>query len=51
MTKAYDVYNLDEDLDLIVSDIAEEYEEDSLFVSDCYDSLALRPGFIDYAKT
>lgn len=50
MNKAYDVYNLDEDLDDILADIASEYEEENSFVKECYDGLASRDGFIDFAK-
>lgn len=50
MTKAYDVYNLEEDLDEIIEDISNEYSEDGSFVKECYEYLTLRGGFIDFVR-
>ena len=50
MNKAYDVYNLDEDLDDILEDIANEYDEPIPFIRECYEWLIDREGFLDYIK-
>ena len=50
MRKAYDVYNLDEDLDDILEDIATDYEEPIPYVTDCYGLLTNREGFLSFVK-
>ena len=52
MNKAYDVYNLEEEenLDDILEDIANEYDEPIPFIKDCYECLIDREGFLDYIK-
>ena len=51
MNKAYDVYNLEEEnLDDILEDIANEYDEPIPFIRDCYECLIDREGFLDYIK-
>ena len=50
MNKTYDIYNLEEDLDDILGDIADNYDEPISYIRDCYELLIDRDGFLDYIK-
>ena len=39
MNKTYDIYNLEEDLDDILGDIADNYDEPISYIRDCYELL------------
>lgn len=51
MSRMYDVYNLDEDLDMILEDLANETDDEVSYVRECYSILAEREGFIDFVRT
>ena len=50
MSKAFDVYNLDEDLENLLDEIATECDEPNSYVSECYELLSDRQGILDYIK-
>jgi len=51
MSRMYDVYNLDEDLDMILEDLAKETDDEVSYVRECYNLLAEKEGFIDFIKS
>lgn len=51
MSRMYDVYNLDEDLDMILEDLANETDDEVSYVRECYNLLAEKEGFIDFIRS